>query len=133
MGKVTNPNDPEQKKPTYRINRREMSSFQDYDGLERSLHHQAVPKSTSRRSTRPSRYLGKYFSPIIIPMTGGITSSRINLHGRGGADARLRGTGSQRAIKTLAWPIPTRFELSPDIVLFANVGAVQELWLWIVV
>ncbi len=117
-----------------RINLKEDVQFQQTgNGLERyRFVHQALPDINLADVTLATRFFGKAMrAPLLISsMTGGAEEAeRINLNLATAAQATgiAMGLGSQRAAledESLAYSYQVR-RVAPDILLFANLGAVQ--------
>jgi isopentenyl-diphosphate delta-isomerase len=116
-----------------RINLRENVQFHQSNGLERfRFVHQALPEINQNEISLATTFLGKELrAPILISsMTGGAyQAERINLALATAAQATgiAMGLGSQRAAiedHTLAYTYQVR-RVAPDILLFANLGAIQ--------
>ncbi len=135
MGKVTDASNTERRKDDHiRINLEEQVQFPRVQtGLERlRFMHQAVPELDLAAVHIDTEFLGKRLrSPILISsMTGGTERAQaINRTLAQAAQAAgiAMGLGSQRAAiedAALAMTYDVR-EVAPDILLFANLGAVQ--------
>ena len=135
MPKVTEtPSTESRKQDHIRINLQEDVQFPRIStGLERyRLTHQAVPELSLHDVDTSLRVFGKRLgSPILMSsMTGGTeTARRINRHLAAAAQKHgiAMGLGSQRAAiedESLASTFQIR-QIAPDILLFANLGAVQ--------
>ena len=135
MGKVAGYNPTEGRKADHiRINLEENVQFPNLTtGLEAfSFIHQAVPELDLSTVSTQTSFLGKPLSaPILISsMTGGTTEAQeINRRLASAAQATgvAMGLGSQRAAIESPALAPT-FQVrnvAPDILLFANIGAVQ--------
>jgi isopentenyl-diphosphate delta-isomerase len=112
---------------------RENVQFHQSNGLERfRFVHQALPEINQNEISLATTFLGKELrAPILISsMTGGAyQAERINLALATAAQATgiAMGLGSQRAAiedHTLAYTYQVR-RVAPDILLFANLGAIQ--------
>ena len=135
MPKVTEtPSTESRKQDHIRINLQEDVQFPRIStGLERyRLTHQAVPELSLHDVDTSLRVFGKRLgAPILMSsMTGGTeTARRINRHLAAAAQKHgiAMGLGSQRAAiedESLASTFQIR-QIAPDILLFANLGAVQ--------
>ncbi len=135
MGKVTDPGVTESRKADHiRINLEENVQFPRLTtGLERyRFMHQAVPELNLAEVNTSVTVFGKKLSaPLLISsMTGGVEEAlRINLNlAEAAQEARIAmGVGSQRAAIENPALAPTyqMRTVAPDILLFANLGAVQ--------
>jgi isopentenyl-diphosphate delta-isomerase len=116
-----------------RINLQENVQFRQSNGLERyRLIHQALPEINQNDISLATTFFDKKLrAPILISsMTGGAhEAERINLALATAAQATgiAMGLGSQRAAienESLAYTYQVR-RVAPDILLFANLGAIQ--------
>ncbi len=117
-----------------RINLKEDVQFQQTtNGLDRyRFVHQALPGIDLNEISLATRFLGKELrAPLLISsMTGGADEAeRINLNLAAAAQSTgiAMGLGSQRAAiedESLAYSYQVR-RVAPDVLLFANLGAVQ--------
>lgn len=116
-----------------RINLKEDVQFKQATGLERyRFVHQALPEINLNDISLAAAFFGKRLrAPILISsMTGGAPEAeRINLTLATAAQATgvAMGLGSQRAAledESLAYTYQVR-RVAPDILLFANLGAIQ--------
>jgi isopentenyl-diphosphate Delta-isomerase len=125
---------PDRKVQHLKINLEEDVQFTELStGFERyRFLHQALPELDLNDIDISLTMFGKILqAPILVSsMTGGaVEAERINRHLAQAAQAEriAMGLGSQRAAiedDSLAWTYRVR-ELAPDILLFANLGAVQ--------
>ncbi|MCI0477982.1 MAG: type 2 isopentenyl-diphosphate Delta-isomerase [Anaerolineales bacterium] len=116
-----------------RINLQENVQYRQSNGLERyRFVHQALPEINQNEISLATEFFGKKLrAPILISsMTGGAyEAERINLALASAAQATgiAMGLGSQRAAienESLAYTYQVR-RVAPDILLFANLGAIQ--------